>query len=109
MAETAIQRGDLVAGLARLRLAIELRLREMALDAGLPGDRASGGRLISMLHNAHLLDPDSAQALNYAVRIGNQGVHGEDIGADQAAEALALAQRVLDALGPPGTAPSSSI
>lgn len=98
VADRAIREGDLVAGLTRLRLAIELRLRQQALGAGLPAERTSGGRLLNMLRREDLLDPSTSQDLAYAIKVGNQGVHGEPVDQDQAREALDLTRRALDAL-----------
>ncbi len=106
MAAYAIEHGDLVAGLARLRLAIELRLRDLALEAGLPAERAAGGRLIEMLRRANLLDPQTSDALAYAVRVGNRAVHGEAVEVGQAQEALYVTGRALEALSGGADEPS---
>ncbi len=95
----AIARGDLVGGLARLRLAIELGLRDVALSVGLPAERATGGRLIEMLRRADLIDPQIAEALSYAVKVGNRAVHGETVEPGQAYEALDIVRQALGNLG----------
>lgn len=97
-AATAIQGNDLVTGVTHLRLAIQLRLRDVALSAGLPAEGATAGRLIDMLTHAGLLDPKAAAALSYAVKIGNRAVHGEGVDSSQAREALEATQRALDLL-----------
>lgn len=96
MAAKAISHGgDLVAGLARLRLAIEMRLRDVALGHGLPAERAAGGRLIDTLRRAKLLDPQTCEDLLYAVKVGNRAVHGQNVDLQQAQEALDITRRAL--------------
>jgi hypothetical protein len=95
VAADAIARGDLVAGLARLRLAVELGLRDVALSAGLPAERATGGRLIEMLRRANLVDPQTADALSYAVKVSNRAVHGQTVEPGQAHEVLEIVRRAL--------------
>jgi len=96
IARTALEKGDVVGGLARLRLAVELKLAELAMDAELPP--SSGTRLIKMLQRAGILDPESAESLVYVYRVGSQGVHGKDVDLSQAREVLEIARRVLTVL-----------
>jgi hypothetical protein len=101
-AAAAMERDDLVGGLARLLLAIELALRDIALAEGLPAERITGGRLIDLLRRKDLLDPATSEALSYVVRVGNRAVHGEAVKPDEARETLAMAQRLLANLDFPG-------
>jgi len=96
IAATALDTGDVVGGLARLRLAVELKLAELALDAELPP--SSGTRLIRALQRAGVLDANSAESLAYVYRVGSQGLHGKDVDLSQARELLEIARRELTAL-----------
>lgn len=97
-ARTAFTAGDSWTALARLRLAIELRLRDIALSYGLPAERTSAGRTLQLLLRNALIDKHAAQDLLRAIRVANSVVHGYTVDADEAEAAIGAATRGLERL-----------
>lgn len=95
-ARIAIEREDPVGALARIRLAIELSLRDLAAAYGLSSERYRGptGELKGLVR-ADAVSPSQAQDLTTAVRIANAALHGERTSVSHAEEAYELAVRSL--------------
>jgi len=95
-AENAIQRGDTIGALARLRLWIELELQQLAelVDAPL---RQQGGpsRAIRPLTQMGVITSKEASVLSTAVRLANGAVHGEPVEPKQAATAIQSSAEVM--------------
>jgi len=95
IAEASIRSGDLVGGLARLRLAVELRLRDLATATGAPSERASPSATVEMLRRAGVLDGRMAGELRYVMNVANRAVHGDPTDPNEAMEAAHIARRLL--------------
>ena len=93
-----INRGDVWNGLARLRRALEIRLRGFAEQSGLATKWTGAGQIVNALGHKNIIDYETKTALRYAIEIANRGVHGVDVAQDQAIEALFSAAHALEGL-----------
>jgi hypothetical protein len=96
-ASNALQRGEVVAGLAHLRLAIEIALTDLAAGYEISPTRGAGP-LLRRVTQAELLSAQQAQALSRAIRLANGALHGESVSIDEAIEAFTSARDGLKAL-----------
>jgi hypothetical protein len=95
-AEDALERGDAVGALARLRLWVELELQQLALLFEVPLTDAGGpSRLIRSLMQIGAITPSEARILSGAVRLANGAVHGEAVETTQAAQVLRSTANVM--------------
>ncbi len=86
--------------LASLRRLIEIRLRDLAKQSQIDIPlRTSAGRILESLQRAELISPETAKYLQYAIQVANRGIHGIEVGADEANQALKLAKLALGELG----------
>lgn len=96
LVQSRLERGYIWDALSSLRRLIEIELSQVAQVHGvvLP-DRAGAGRKLQLLQQRELIAPDVAEELRYAIAVANRGVHGLDVGSDEAFEALRHAQNAL--------------
>lgn len=99
-AQHDIRAGNIWNALARLRRAVEIHLRRMAEERQLPSERASAKQLLRLLVAEGVVSDRARARLEYAISVANRGVHGLDVSADQAEEALqeaAMGMRIIEA------------
>jgi len=97
--EMRIEQGELWDALATLRRAIEIRLTNFARDRGVRIPSQPGaGRLVRLLIEREVLPPDVGKSLEYAIQVANRGVHGAEVGSDEAIFALRQTLRGLNRL-----------
>jgi hypothetical protein len=86
-------------GLARLRRIIEIRLRQLAIDRGFKEKHLrSAGQMLRFLTDREYVPGHIAQLLQYAIRVCNEGVHGNAVSLDDALAALLAAVEALAGL-----------
>lgn len=97
--ESRIQRGAIWDGLSALRRIIEKRLITLASQNGITlPERLGAGGILRFLHQRELLSNDVLQELRFAIDVANRGVHGLDVGSDEAFEALQNARAAFSRL-----------
>jgi hypothetical protein len=97
-ADRSLSEGRVWDGLASLRRAIEVELRDLASREGIAGNRKGAGQILADLQRREVIPSDLARALRYVIDVANRGVHGEPVDPSQADEALFMTKRALDAL-----------
>ena len=86
--ESRIKQGAVWDGLAALRRGIEQQLVNLARERGLAIPQKYGaGALLQLLRQNDVLPQGVADELRDAVMIANRGVHGMDVGVEEALEA----------------------
>jgi hypothetical protein len=97
--ESEIRSGEVWNGLARLRREIEIRLREIASANNLIPDKFTGaGQVLRTLSRSGRVVPQAETNLRYAIDVCNRGIHGLDVDAAEAEEALHSAETGLQLL-----------
>ena len=94
-AYSSIAEGETWNALARIRRALELRLRELLQGTVDVRPRMAAGQMLALATQLGLVDPDSGSSLRYAVQVANRAIHGEDVDAYAAVEAVQLIERFL--------------
>lgn len=97
-ARKALERGDAIGALARMRLAVELELRQVAEMSDLPPGGPGVTRVVHQLQRRGLIRAEEARVLTGAIRLANGGLHGEDITLEAASEAVENCEIVLGAV-----------
>ncbi|MEQ1911077.1 MAG: hypothetical protein ABMA15_19815 [Vicinamibacterales bacterium] len=96
---TDIENDEVWNGLARLRRVIELRLRRFAVDRGFKDKHLrSAGQALRVLTDRGHVPERIAEPLQYAIRICNEGVHGNTVSLDDALAALSISIDALESL-----------
>lgn len=97
---TRIEEGDYWTALAWLRTQIERSLRELAHAHSLQvREQVRARSLLSLLRREQLISDDVVEALDYAIRVANRGVHGLDVSLGETEEAILVAWQVWEDLG----------
>lgn len=94
--------------LVGLRIEIEKRLRDLAVQSGIPKSRPLT-QLTRELEERSILSGESASGLRDLISLGNQAAHGVRVGPDVAYSAVEFGPKVLQVLdsklaAPPGPA-----
>jgi len=85
--------------LARVRRYLEMTLRQMARQVAVTSDRPlSAGQLVNLLSRKELLPPHAQESLRYAIAVCNKAIHGLDVTAQEAEDALFHAAAAIHAL-----------
>jgi hypothetical protein len=102
-ATNAFASGEVMGGLAHLRLAIEIALGDLAAQHDLPPTRGAT-QLLRHLSQAGVMSTPQVQALLRAIHVANGALHGEPVSQDEALTAFAAARDGLHAIGLTGPA-----
>jgi hypothetical protein len=87
--ESRIEAGAVWDALSALRRTIELRLSTLAKEnAILLPQKLGAGRMLQFLQQRELVPGNVGEELRFAIDVANRGVHGLDVGTDEALEAL---------------------
>lgn len=92
--------GDVAAGeswnaLARMRRDLEMVLADRLNQVGTDRRRMAAGQMLAVAAKEGVVPPESVAPLRYAISVANKAVHGEDVSADSAVEAIVLIDRFL--------------
>ncbi len=85
--------------LARLRRYIEILLKNIGREHGLPVEKVySVSKLIKMLWKKNLIESEVANNLMYPIHVSNKAVHGQELKQDEAEEAIHHAAYAIEKL-----------
>jgi hypothetical protein len=99
-----LREGEVWNALAKMRRAVEQRLREIALAAGAPIPKGGSGTLLVHLANHGMVSPDVFAKFHYALAIANRAIHGKHIDITDAEIAIRRANEAFSLLPNPNAA-----
>ncbi|WP_019180275.1 hypothetical protein [Microbacterium yannicii] len=93
-----VAEGESWNALARMRRELEIVLASRLDPSVTATRRMAAGQMLAVATKQGAISPESASPLRYALSVANRAVHGEEISADSAVEAILIIDRFIRSL-----------
>lgn len=93
-----VAEGESWNALARMRRELEIALASRVDRSVTRTRRMAAGQMLAVAAKQGAIPPESASPLRYALSVANRAVHGEEISADSAVEAVLIIDRFIRSL-----------